>query len=252
MSFNGWIKVHRKILDHWVSQEPELFAFWMRLLLEANHSDKKRMFNGSLIEIRRGQTLFGLEAFEAKSGISKKKLRRYLDMLESEGMIGRQRTNKYSLISICNYDDYQLEGRQEAGKGQSEGKPRASQGQHLENVKNGEEDKPPVVPQGDRVPFKEIFDLYHEMLPELPPAPNQTERRKKNISQRWRETVKVPSKDGFQEWPCNEISFWERFFSRVRNSPLLMGENDRGWQANLEWITKKENFYKIIEGNYIK
>jgi len=136
MSFNGWVKVHRKILDHWVSQEPELFAFWMRLLIESNHSDTKRMFNGTLIEIKRGQTLFGLEAFEAKSGISRKKLRRYLTMLESEAMIGRQKTNKYSLISIVNYEEYQLEGRQKAGKGQAEGKPRASQGQHLENVKN--------------------------------------------------------------------------------------------------------------------
>lgn len=157
MSFNGWIKVHRKMLDHWVSQEPELFAFWMRLLLEANHSDTKRMFNGSLIEIRRGQTLFGLEAFEAKSGISKKKLRRYLDMLESEGMLGRQKTNKYSLISITNYNSYQVEGSQEAGKGQAEGKPRASQGQHLENVKNGENGKktdiPPKSPKGDDVNY---------------------------------------------------------------------------------------------------
>lgn len=138
MALNGWIKVHRQLLEHWVSQEPELFAFWMRLLLEANHSDKKRMFNGALVEIRRGQTLFGLDAFESKSGISKKRLRRYLDMLEKEGMIGRQKTNKYSLISILNYDDYQLEGSQEAGKGQAEGKPRASQGQHRKNVKNGE------------------------------------------------------------------------------------------------------------------
>ena len=141
MSFNGWITVHRKMLDHWVSQEPELFAFWMRLLIEANHSDKKRMFNGTLIEIKRGQTLFGLEAFEAKSGISRKKLRRYLAMLENESMIGRQKTNKYSLISIVNYEEYQLEGRQEAGKGQAEGKPRASQGQHLENVNTVDNEK---------------------------------------------------------------------------------------------------------------
>jgi len=144
---NGWLKVHRKMLDHWVSEEPELFAMWMRLLLEANHSDKKTMFNGALVEIQRGQTLFGLEAFEAKSGISRKKLRRYLDMLEKEGMIGRQRTNKYSLISIVNYDSYQdegsqkasqgqAEGSQKASQGQAEGKQRASQGQHRKNVKN--------------------------------------------------------------------------------------------------------------------
>lgn len=141
MALNGWIKVHRQLLEHWVSQEPELFAFWMRLLLEANHAEVRRMFNGSLITIERGQVVFGLEAFEAKSGISKKKLRRYLDLLQKEGMIGRQVTNKCSIISISNYNDYQEEGRQEAGKGQAEGKPRASQGQHRKNVKNGEKVK---------------------------------------------------------------------------------------------------------------
>ena len=159
MSFNGWVTVHRKILDHWVSQEPELFAFWMRLLIEANHSDKKRMFNGTLIEIKRGQTLFGLEAFEAKSGISRKKLRRYLSMLESESMIGRQKTNKYSLISIVNYEEYQLEGRQEAGKGQAEGKLRASKGQHLENVNTVENEK---TKDKDPVPAKAGTSKYSD------------------------------------------------------------------------------------------
>jgi len=121
-----------------------------------------------------------------------------------------------------------------------------------EEKRREENNKPPISPKGESVPFSEIFALYHEMLPELPPAPNQTEKRKKNISQRWRETVKVPSADGFKEMPCNDLDFWRRFFNRVRNSPHLMGENERSWQANLEWITKKENFYKIIEGNYVR
>lgn len=140
MSLNGWVKIHRKVLDHWVAQEPELLALWIRLLIEANHADKKRMFNGALVDINRGQTIFGLEAFEAKSGISRKKLRRYLDMLELEGMIGRQKTNKYSLISILNYEDYQSEGSQEAGKGQAKGTQRAGKGQHRKNDKNVKND----------------------------------------------------------------------------------------------------------------
>lgn len=191
------------MLDHWVSQEPELFAFWMRLLLEANHSDKKRMFNGALVEIRRGQTLFGLDAFEAKSGISKKRLRRYLDMLETEGMIGRQKTNKYSLISIVNYDDYQLEGSQEAGKGQSEGKPRASQGQHLENVKNG-----------NKVKKKDIGSkgLDYSCWPELPSDQvmadwlEMRKRKKANVTQtvinNFGKQMELAAKQGFSADDC--------------------------------------------------
>lgn len=251
MSFNGWIKVHRKMLDHWVSQEPELFAFWMRLLLEANHSDKKRMFNGSLIEIRRGQTLFGLEAFEAKSGITKKKLRRYLDMLESEGMIGRQKTNKYSLISIVNYDQYQLEGSQEAGKGQAEGKPRASQGQHLENDKNGEEETPPKSPKGESVPFQEIVDLYHEHLPMLPKVVNLNDSRKRAMKARWSETVNIPTGNDVVSMKCNSLDFWARYFKRASGQPFLTGDVT-DWAADFDFLIKKNNFIKVVENKYLR
>lgn len=122
----GWIKLHRSLLDHWAASEPEMLATWIRLLLEANHEDKKHLFNGSLIEVKRGELIFGLNAFSDKTGISIKKLRRYLDLFEKDGMIGRQKTNKFSIISITCYDSYQNEGSQKASKGQAKGKQRAT------------------------------------------------------------------------------------------------------------------------------
>jgi hypothetical protein len=130
----GWIKLHRRLLDHWSASEPEMLAAWVRLLLEANHQDTKKTFNGSLIEIKRGQLIFGYNAFSAKSGVSKKKLERYMKLFEAEGMLGRQRGNKYSLITIACYDSYQEEG----GKGEAEGKQRGGKGEHRKNVKNVE------------------------------------------------------------------------------------------------------------------
>ena len=144
--------------------------------------------------------------------------------------------------------------RQQKHRGKSNGK---SNGDSVTDAlpreeKRREDNKPPISPKGDDVPYSEIFDLYHEILPELPPAPNPTKKRKDSIRARWFEKVKVPTSGGFEEWDCNTLEFWKRFFGRVANSPHLMGENDRGWQANFEWITKKENFYKIIEGNYVR
>lgn len=129
----GWIKLHRSLLDHWAASEPEMLATWIRLLLEANHEDKKHLFNGSLIEVKRGELIFGLNAFSDKTGISIKKLRRYLDMFEKDGMIGRQKTNKFSIISITCYDSYQNEGSQKASKGQAEGRQRATPKEDKEN-----------------------------------------------------------------------------------------------------------------------
>lgn len=115
----GWIKLHRKILDHWCASEPEALAVWCRLMLEANHKTNKKMFNGKLIEIKRGQLIFGLNAFSAKSGVSVAKIRRYLKLFETEKMISKQITSKFSVITITCFDDYQGDDKQNASKQQA-------------------------------------------------------------------------------------------------------------------------------------
>ena len=126
MSAPGWIKIHRALLDHWCATEPEALAVWVRLLCEANFEDKKANVCGQLVEVKRGQLVFGLDAFSARSGVSVKKLRRIIDMLIRDGMVGRQVMSKFSIITITCYDKHQDVGSQEAGKGQAEGKQRAA------------------------------------------------------------------------------------------------------------------------------
>lgn len=41
-----------------------------------------------------------------------------------------------------------------------------------------------------------------------------------------------------------------RVFDNVLASPFLLGDNDRGWRADFDWIFKQQNFTKILEGNY--
>lgn len=37
---------------------------------------------------------------------------------------------------------------------------------------------------------------------------------------------------------------------RVGGSPYLMGVNDRGWRATIDWILRPNNYDKILTGNY--
>lgn len=126
MSLPGWIKIHRALMDHWSASEPEALAVWVRMLCEANYEDKKSNVYGQLVDVKRGQLVFGLDAFSARSGVSVKKLRRIIDMLLKDGMLGRQVFNRFSIITITCYDKYQEVGRQGAGEGQAEGKQRAA------------------------------------------------------------------------------------------------------------------------------
>jgi len=147
----GWIKVHREILEHWISDDPDTLLVWLRLMLEANFEEKLKRFNGAMTTVERGQLIFGLNAFSEKTGISISKLRRILKELEADGMISRQKTNKYSIISITNYDIYQDNDSQNAVKTQADSKQNASKEQagvkqtatpkEVKNDKNGKEDK---------------------------------------------------------------------------------------------------------------
>jgi len=115
----GWIKLDRALCHHWIAQNPDSLAVWVRLLLEANFEKKTRLFNGSKITLDRGQLIFGLNAFSEKTGVSISKIRRVLNMLEEEKMISRQKTNKYSIITVLSYDLYQSGDSQKAIKKQS-------------------------------------------------------------------------------------------------------------------------------------
>lgn len=106
----GWIKLHRKLQDCWIWQEKEPFdkrSAWVDLLLSANHSDKKILFNGELIIVKRGQVLTSIRKLSAKWSWSVNRVYRYLRLLESDNMLIKESDNDKTLLTIVNYEVYQ-------------------------------------------------------------------------------------------------------------------------------------------------
>ena len=101
---NGWIKLHRKLLDWEWMQEPNTFTLFIFLILSANHEDRK--WKG--IEIKRGQLIAGLKSLNERTKISIQSLRTSLSRLEETGEITKKSTSKYTVITINNYDTYQI------------------------------------------------------------------------------------------------------------------------------------------------
>ena len=53
----GWISLSRSIVDNWVWDNGEQFSrgqAWIDLLLSANHEDRKIMFDGKPLLVKRG------------------------------------------------------------------------------------------------------------------------------------------------------------------------------------------------------
>ena len=103
----------------------------------------------------------------------------------------------------------------------------------------------------ERAPTKEIFDLYNEILgDQLPKAQVLSDKRKKAIAARWNEFFNTKNpQSGKTRYADKDsgLKWWAAFFSKVKLNSHWVGDNDRGWSADLDWITKYANFVKILE-----
>lgn len=106
----GWIKTYRKIQDCWIWLDKEPFdkrSAWIDLLLTANHSDKKILFNGELITVQRGQILTSIRKLSEKWKWSYDKCSRFLKLLVDDEMLQKESDNSRTLLTIVNYEIYQ-------------------------------------------------------------------------------------------------------------------------------------------------
>ena len=102
----GFMRISRDKLDDfgW-SHNPQVYYVFFRLLFKASYKDKKI----GTIDIKRGQIITGRKLLSAEFHLSEQQIRTCLTKLESTGYINQQSTNKYTIITICEYDSWQGE-----------------------------------------------------------------------------------------------------------------------------------------------
>lgn len=104
---SGWIKIHRDISKHWISQDMEKLGRWLDLLIFASYEDNKVLVGDRLIELKRGQMIASCDFLAKRWGCSKSTVSKFLELLESDNMVERCTERKITKLTICNYDSYQ-------------------------------------------------------------------------------------------------------------------------------------------------
>ncbi|MFV0362746.1 MAG: hypothetical protein ACK5LL_06615 [Suipraeoptans sp.] len=108
---NGWISLHRELLDKsiWQESTPEQKSILITLMLMASHKEKKWEWQGAPILIQPGQMITSLDCIAEKSGkgISIKNVRTALTRFEKLGFLAKQPAKTGSLITIVNWGIYQ-------------------------------------------------------------------------------------------------------------------------------------------------
>jgi hypothetical protein len=100
----GWIKLHRQIIEwEWFS-DTNTFRVFLQLLLKANHKEKK--YRGMVLKVGTIITSREILAFETRLSIQQ--VRTALDKLKSTNEITIKTSSQGTIIEVVNYAKYQL------------------------------------------------------------------------------------------------------------------------------------------------
>lgn len=127
----GWIKLHRKILDSQYGKNPEVFSLFIHLLLMANHK-KGYTADGTMLEP--GQLMTSQVGLAKRLKLSRTKVQRLLLKLEDAKQIRQQTSSRNSIITVINWVVYQSDEHQA-------GSDRAPSGHQTGTNKNAKNNK---------------------------------------------------------------------------------------------------------------
>lgn len=100
---NGFIVLHRKIVNWEWYKDPATRIVFEHLILTANYEEKR--FKGEAIH--RGQRVASYGTLAKETGLSVRNVRTAINHLISTNEVTSKATNKYSVFTIVNYDMYQ-------------------------------------------------------------------------------------------------------------------------------------------------
>ena len=109
---SGWFAVKHGITEHHVFRDhPARLAAWIWMLDNAAWADTKQDVGGQIIVVKRGQLCASQAMMERGTGMPRKQLRNFLNLLIAEGTIRTHPATKgaksRTIVTFCNFDKYQ-------------------------------------------------------------------------------------------------------------------------------------------------
>lgn len=104
----GWVPVKRQIQEHWLWKDKPFSQgqAWIDLIMLANYEDKNMPYKGEIITCERGTVNLSISYLANRWGWSRDKTRRFLKLLESDGMVTVIATTHRTTITLENYSIY--------------------------------------------------------------------------------------------------------------------------------------------------
>jgi hypothetical protein len=103
----GFIKIWRKSLNSGLMKNPNLWTFWCWCLLQASWKNHRTLVGYQAVDLEPGQFVFKRITACQELEMSDRTIRTCLDALKDLGSVTVKATNRFSIITIMNWNSYQ-------------------------------------------------------------------------------------------------------------------------------------------------
>ena len=258
MTNEGFICVSRSIVSHWIWNNPVYFQRWVDMIMMANWEDKEVQIAHHQLTVQRGQFVTALHSLAVRWNISRQAVSKFMVKLSDDKMVDTLVYGKVTIVTICNYDRYQLKNgiavdglvdnmvnssveelvaqTNNIIREKEKGKKTSDEVFSQVSLKPG----PPSGMEGEVSLFDERFIQFFNSKMKGKTIPSIRgevlgKKRKQSIKARMREY----GKDAVAQVIAN-----------AAESNFLNGGNVRGFIASIDWLMKPGNFPKVLDGNY--
>ncbi len=100
----GWIKIHRQLLEWEWYDDINVTRLFLHILLKANHKSKN--YKGELIQI--GEHLTSREILSNETGLTIRQVRTALTKLKTTNEVAIKSSSQGTKIQVVNYQKYQV------------------------------------------------------------------------------------------------------------------------------------------------
>lgn len=104
----GWIKLHRKLLSSKIFNNEKILKIWIWCLLKASSQEYETLVGMTNIKLERGQFVFGRKKAAEELKMNENTIYKYMKVLEKEQNINIKSNNKYSIVTIEKWGQYQF------------------------------------------------------------------------------------------------------------------------------------------------
>lgn len=108
MENETWIKLYRKILKSPIWENANALKVWIWCLVKATHIERTQLVGQQEVLLEKGQFVFGRKKASEELQMSESMVYRYIKILKKLKMLDIKSNNKFSIVTIEKWEDYQI------------------------------------------------------------------------------------------------------------------------------------------------